>query len=347
MSFNRLLGHSRTIARLRAMAAGGRVPPALLFHGPEGVGKFLAAKEFAKALNCSGPGAAPGKKSGAEEDGGLFAPSPETQETPAEVSRPSGDSCGVCVHCAQTDRGAHPDVRVIDAEFQGFLLDEDARKQRTLRIDTVREFTRFVYQKPVLSPWKIFIVNDAHTLNRAAQNAMLKGLEEPPPGTVFILVASRKNLLLPTILSRSHAVEFGRLSDADAAGILELGGMPREEAAALGRLSGGSVARIAEVKRIKDRAAAAAGPNKIFRLVSGLPREPYLAREEAKLMLDMLLAGARKDWLARPQGSAASDRAALIRKLLKYRRFLDQNVSHGLTLEAALLECDKFAITLG
>ena len=71
-----------------------------------------------------------------------------------------------------------------------------------------------------------------------------------------------------------------------------------------------------------------------------------MAREDAKLMLDMLLVSARKAWLAQPRGKPASAHAALIRKLLEYRRFLNQNVSHGLVLEAALLESDKLSVTL-
>jgi len=314
------------------------VPPALLFHGPEGVGKFLAASEFAKAINCTGPAVS--------EDAadGLFSePPPAAQPAP---EGPSADACGACVSCSQADKGVHPDLRVIDSRFQGLLLDEDEQKQRTLRIDTVREFTRYVYQKAILSKWKVFIVNDAHTLNNQSQNAMLKVLEEPPPFNLFILVAAKKNLLIPTILSRSCAVEFSRLSQEEVSGVLTRGGMDPEEARTLGGLSGGSVRKAMDIKKVRDRiAGAAAGPRGVFRLVSGLPREPYLAREEAKLMLDMLLVSARKEWLSRPP-LPSSPHAALIRKLLEYRRYLNQNVSHGLVLEAALLECGKMSITL-
>jgi len=63
-------------------------------------------------------------------------------------------------------------------------------------------------------------------------------------------------------------------------------------------------------------------------------------------MLDILLLSARKKWLAQPPGKSASAHAALVRKLLDYRRFLNQNVSHGLVLEAALLESDKLSVAL-
>jgi DNA polymerase III delta prime subunit len=354
MSFKDILGHESAVNRLKALITGGRVPPALLFHGPEGIGKFRAAMEFAKALNCTHLYPASGHLYPAsghslpEEpaaENGLFGAAPTERRAP---DGDPGDCCGVCVSCSQADRSVHPDIRVIDSEFQGFLLDEDAQKQKILRIDTVREFTRYVYQKAILSKWKVFVVNDAHTLNNQAQNAMLKVLEEPPPDNLFILVAAKKNLLLPTIVSRSCAVEFKRLSPASVAEILVREGMTRDEASALGGLAGGSIKKAGDIKKIRDRlsGAAVSGPRGIFKLVSGLPREPYMAREEAKLLLDMLLASARKSWLTLPPGTNASAHAALIRKLLGYRRFLNQNVSHGLTLEAALLECDKLSISL-
>ena len=340
MSFKSILGHESTIKKLKALAAGGRVPPALLFYGPEGTGKFLAAKEFAKALNCTHTL----PEEPAAEDG-LFGAGPK--EPVPSVGEP-GDACDKCVSCSQIEKNVHPDVRVIDSEFQGLLLDEDSQKQKTLRIDTVREFTRYVYQKAILSPWKVFIINDAHTLNTNSQNAMLKILEEPPPGTIFILVAAKRNLLLPTIISRSCAIEFNRLSPAAVEELLERGGMTLDEASALSELSGGSVKKARDIKKVRDRLAGitSTGSQKIFKLVSSLPREPYMAREEAKIMLDILLLSARKKWLAQPAGKSASAHAALVRKLLGYRRFLNQNVSHGLVLEAALLESDKLSVAL-
>jgi len=349
MSFKSILGHEGTINKLKALTAGGRVPPALLFYGPEGIGKFLAAKEFAKALNCTGPDESlKNKEQKLKEEIDLFAVPVPAPHPSSSIPHTSGDACDRCVSCSQIDKGVHPDVRVIDAEFQALLMDENSQKQKTLRIDTVREFTRYVYQKPILSAWKVFIINDAHTLNTNSQNAMLKILEEPPPGTIFILVAAKRNLLLPTIISRSCAIEFNRLSSAAVEELLERGGMTLDEASALSELSGGSVKKAGDIKKVRDRLAAitAAGSQKIFKLVSSLPREPYMAREEAKIMLDMLLVSARKKWLAQPPGKKASEHASLVRKLLDYRRFLNQNVSHGLVLEAALLESEKLSVAL-
>jgi hypothetical protein len=108
------------------------------------------------------------------------------------------------------------------------------------------------------------------------------------------------------------------------------------------------VKKAGDIKKISARLAGitSSGPTRIFKLISGLPREPYMAREEAKLMLDMLLVSARRTWLDQKPGRTAATHAALVRKLLEYRRYLNQNVSHGLVLEAALLESDKFSVSL-
>lgn len=340
MSFAKILGHAKNIARLKALVASGRVPPALLFCGPEGTGKFLVAQEFAKALNCTHK---PAEEKPAEEN--LFGAAPSA--APA-AGAPMDDACDNCVSCLQIDSGAHPDVRVIDAEFQGFLRDEGTDKQQALRIDTVREFSRYVYQKTMLSPWKVFIINDAHTLRTEAQNAMLKILEEPPERTVFLLVAAKKSSLLATIISRSYALDFKELSAADVEELLERSGLPLDEAARLSELSGGSVKNAADIKRVRERLAAVPpGPDAPFRLAAALPRkEAYLARAEVKIMLDMLILAARKKWLAAGREQGAARFAVLIRKLLTFRKYLNQNVSHALVLEAALLESEKLSVSL-
>ena len=352
MSFSSILGQDKTVKRLRALIEAGRVPPALLFHGAPGTGKFLTALEFAKALNCSH--AAHREKPPAPplpDENDLFAaaapapaPPPAPEPEPALHTDPS-DSCGACLSCLQAASGAHPDIRVVDTAFQAALLDE--AESANLKIDTMRELTRWAQQKPMLSSWKVFIVRDAEAMVPQAQNALLKTLEEPPPGTVVILTASKKTALLPTILSRSCVIEFGRLPDASLKTILVAQGAEPAQAAALAGMAAGSLEKAADAGAfLKQVSSLRPGdPAKIFKFAAGLPRDSHKAREEVKMLLDLLLAKTRAAW-SPAAGPAKARFTALLRRTLELRRMADRNVSYYLLLETALLESERAGIKI-
>ena len=353
MSFSNILGQDKTVKRLRALILSGRVPPAMIFHGAPGTGKFLAALEFAKALNCSHTAhrekpAAPA----APDPDDLFAaaapapaPAPEPEQAPAQAHTDRSDSCGACLSCLQAASGAHPDIRIVDTEMQAAFLDE--AETTNLKIDTLREMTRWAQQKPMLSAWKVFIVRDAEAMVTGAQNAILKTLEEPPPGTVVILTVSRKTALLSTILSRSCMIEFGLLPRQAARSLLEAQGADASEAAALAALGGGSLEKSAEAGAFLKRVSALrpGDPSKAFKFTAGLPRDSHKAREEVRTLLDLLLARAREDWRA-AEGPDKSRLTALLRRTLDLRRMADRNVSYALLLETALLEGERAGIKL-
>lgn len=351
MSFSSILGQDKTVKRLRALIGSGRVPPALLFHGAPGTGKFLTALEFAKALNCSHtahrerPPAPP-----PPDENDLFAvaapaPAPEPEPEPVQTHSDTSDPCGACLSCLQAASGAHPDIRVVDTAFQAALLDE--AESANLKIDTMRELTRWAQQKPMLSPWKVFIVRDAEALLPQAQNALLKTLEEPPPGTLVILTVSKKTSLLSTILSRSCLVEFGRLPDASLRTILQAQGTEPSQAAALAGMAAGSLEKAADAAAfLKQVSSLRPGdPAKIFKFSAGLPRDSHKAREEVKTLLDLLLAKTRAAW-SPATGPVKARFTALLRRTLDLRRMADRNVSYQLLLETALLESEKAGIKL-
>jgi len=353
MSFSSILGQDKTIKRLRALIESGRVPPAMIFHGAPGIGKFLAAMEFAKALNCSHvahrerPAAPP-----PPDENDLFAmaapapaPAPEPEPEPAQVHSDPSDSCGTCLSCLQAASGAHPDIRVVDTAFQAALLDE--AESSNLKIDTMRELTRWAQQKPMLSQWKVFIVRDAEALMPGAQNALLKTLEEPPPGTLVILTVSKKTSLLSTILSRSCLVEFGGLPSASLRTILQAQGADPDQAASLASLGAGSLEKAAEAGAFLKRVSALrpSDPSRVFKFSAGLPRDSHKAREEVKTLLDLLLAKTRAAWSA-AGGPAKTKFTALLRRTLELRRMADRNVSYQLLLETALLESERAGIKI-
>jgi len=111
-----------------------------------------------------------------------------------------GDACGVCPDCRQIARRVHPDVLLIEAE------------KNQIKIDQIRELHHYLGFAPLSGRFKVVIINDAHLLNAAAANALLKTLEEPPAQTLFMLVTHRQQLLLPTITSRCISLSFKPLS---------------------------------------------------------------------------------------------------------------------------------------
>lgn len=196
--FDAVIGQERAVSQLGDAMASGRLHHAWIFHGPEGVGKFTAALSWAALL--LDPTAAIGLTGGFGCD-----PESKTQQLLAA--------------------GTHPDLHVVRKELARFSTDAKTRDSKLATIP------KAVVEKHLIEPasvapvmrtgslaGKVFIVDEAELLDRSAtnaptQNAILKTLEEPAPGTVIILVTSSEDRLLPTIRSRCQRVAFGPLED--------------------------------------------------------------------------------------------------------------------------------------
>jgi DNA polymerase-3 subunit delta' len=187
-----ILGQSQALDVLQAALRSGRVHHAFIFHGPVGVGKFTAAKAFAKVLLCHDP----------QHDlaGNVIA-------------------CAACESCRlagenSADTKAHPDLHIINKELARYSDDRATRERKliSISIDLIRDnLIEPAYRSSNMRHGKVFIVDEAELLAygaNAAQNAMLKVMEEPPEGTYFILVTSSEDKLLPTIRSRCQRVAF-------------------------------------------------------------------------------------------------------------------------------------------
>ena len=111
----------------------------------------------------------------------------------------AGDACGHCASCRQAQAGSHPDQRTVAPEEPGKMI----------KIDAIRDLTG----KSVLSAqdgaYRVFLIQPAEAMNRAAANALLKTLEEPSSRTVLILVSSHQTRLAATIRSRCQVLKFG------------------------------------------------------------------------------------------------------------------------------------------
>ena len=114
-----------------------------------------------------------------------------------------------CKSCICFESNNHPDIQILNLDGE------------TLKINTIREMIQNIYEKPILSNKKIYIINDSDKMTKEAQNSLLKTLEEPPEYAVIILIASNLNLLLNTIKSRCTKIVFEDLSQNEIEEILK------------------------------------------------------------------------------------------------------------------------------
>lgn len=203
MGFDQFLGNERIVAALRRMLRRGRVPHAMLFCGPRGIGRYTLSVMFAQAANCE---------------------------------RLQDDFCGECGPCRAiarlrepaalieqglAERGESPDSATVERvplilethPDVWALVPDPVRRNRpaarpVLRMGQLRAAQRAAYFRPVARR-RVFILDSAQTMRWDYANIFLKILEEPPETATFILVAPRPEDLLPTIRSRAVTFRFG------------------------------------------------------------------------------------------------------------------------------------------
>lgn len=190
MGFDSFLGNAKAVDTLRAMLSASRVPGALLFSGPEGVGKKTLAMMVAKAINCErrGPG--------------------------------ESDFCGRCSRCLKADQmfvaGAEDLARrreLKDASRRGeglasFDLQLIEPITRYILIEQIRQLRAAAYSRPFELSYRVFIIDQAPAIHWQATDLLLRLLEEPPASSVLILICTHPYELRPTIRSRTLHVPF-------------------------------------------------------------------------------------------------------------------------------------------
>jgi len=119
------------------------------------------------------------------------------------------DSCGVCAACTRIARNVHADVLTVEPGETG-----------SMRVDQVRDAIDRTGYRPFEGRRRVIIFDNADAMLVEAQNALLKTLEEPPPSSMFVLVTSRPDVLLPTVRSRCQRLRFGRLAVAEVVSVL-------------------------------------------------------------------------------------------------------------------------------
>ncbi|HLZ92806.1 MAG TPA: hypothetical protein VKQ28_13920 [Candidatus Acidoferrum sp.] len=215
MSFAQFLGNERVVAALRGFLRSARVPHALLFTGPRGVGKFTLARMFAQAANCE---------------------------------RLDDDFCGECDTCLRiallaqpqtlidqglAERGESADAAtveriplVLQSHPDVWALVPDPVRLKSpvarpmLRVGQLRAVQRAAYFQP-MGRRRVFILDGADTMRWDVANVFLKILEEPPGSATLILTAPSPYALLPTIVSRCLQFHFAPLPQPDVERILQ------------------------------------------------------------------------------------------------------------------------------
>jgi len=285
MGFTEFLGNEAMVAALRGALRAERVPHAMLFTGPRGVGKFTLARMFAQAANCE---------------------------------RLKDDFCGECPTCQRigqlanlgdliaqglAERGESADAAtvervplIVQSHPDVWVMVPDPVRLKTpvvrpvLRIGQLRAVQRAAYFQP-MGRRRVFILDGAETMRADVSNVFLKILEEPPGSATLILTAPSPFNLLPTIVSRCMQFHFAPLPQAEVESILKAkGGLKPADIKLAAQLSEGSpglatemnveavVERRRAIVRILEHAARGQGYSQLFAATNQLAKDresPY------------------------------------------------------------------------
>ena len=296
MYFKDIIGQQEVIERLIKDAQQGTVPHALLFCGPEGVGKLQTAIAFARYLLCRDKGT-------------------------------GTDSCGTCPSCVKMDKLVHPDLHfvfpvinksktagrstisddeiatwretVLDRQYFGFedwlsAIDAD-NKQASIFVTESESIMSKLSLKSVEGGYKIMIIWHAEKMNQQCANSLLKLLEEPPAGTIFILTTDTPEQMLETIISRTQRIDFRRIPEREITDRLQGPGyqLDIETAQKIAHLSGGSWLKAISTLRINTES------EEFMDYFTQLMRLAYGRRlKDLKLWSDNIAGGGR-EWQKR------------------------------------------------
>ncbi len=223
MGFDSFIGNPQAVAAVREMLAADRVPGALLFAGPEGVGKKTLARMFAKAMVCE---------------------------------RGPSDFCDECPRCrkaeqmlaaGQEDLARRREIKESARRVEGLVyFDIQILEPLTKFILTeqIRQLRAIAYTRPFEFPRRVFIIDEAQTIHWQAVDLLLKVLEEPPETTRFILICPNAFELRPTVRSRCMRMTFQPVDQALIEDLISRErGFTGPQQALAARVAAGSVAR--------------------------------------------------------------------------------------------------------
>lgn len=241
-----VIGQHRVKGILRSALRSGRVPHAYLFHGNAGVGKDAMAMELARVIHC--------ERGGEEACGecGSCLRLARLQHSDVKFIIPLPRGSGEGKDDGPLDKLAASDLETVREQIARKAADPYHRitipRATIIKINSIREIRRDVSMGSADGRSKVFIIAGADAMGDEASNTLLKTLEEPTGECLFLLTTSRRDALLPTIISRCQEIRFDPLTEEEIAGALtDRNGVPAEKAALVARLANGSYTRAVEL----------------------------------------------------------------------------------------------------
>ncbi|HVJ79775.1 MAG TPA: DNA polymerase III subunit [Planctomycetia bacterium] len=241
MSLSPPIGHESALALLRRAAALGRLGQAYLFVGPSGIGKRRVARHLLQGLFCQ-------------------------RNDPKAL-----DPCGECVSCRHFLAGTHPDVVEVSKPPE----------KNEFPIAVMQDLCKALSLTPSVGTRRAAIVDDVEFFNDESANSFLKTLEEPPQGSLLILITSDEESVLATIRSRCQLIRFRPLAESEVVAVLkrvkpEIATPDAERLASLAEGSAGLALELASPEWQEARkmliAHLAAGPAPGFEIAKELQK---------------------------------------------------------------------------
>lgn len=305
-----------------------RMPHALLLQGRQGIGKGNFAEALAQYLLC-------------------------------EQSAEAQAACGTCQSCHWFLQQNHPDFRRIEPEEAATTAEDAAAdtkpgKKRQISVDQIRDLADFFGLSSHREGLRVVLIQPAESLNLASANALLKMLEEPPPGFLFLMVTHQPQRLLPTIRSRCMRMDFPVPGTAVSEGWLS--GQGIEHAAMRLAYVGGAPLQALDLddslqKRLQALHAMLGSAESMdpFAATALCIKEGLGNTVEAlsKWIYDLLsaaLAGEVRFHLQQVQALQALAKEVDLAKLLDYQRILDETRRHSLHPLNAELQLESLMI---
>ncbi|MCH5233083.1 MAG: DNA polymerase III subunit delta [Muribaculaceae bacterium] len=293
-----------------------KIPHALLFNGPSGIGKMMTARAFAQYIHCQKP--------------------------------VNGDSCGKCPSCLQHNKFNNPDLHFIFpvVKKDGVVVSKDLIDQWKIFLDKhsfmpVEKWSELInagnsqtniyvneceniLSVAALSTYqekkKIFILWLPEKLRQEAANKLLKVIEEPFEDTVFILVSNDASRILPTILSRTRRVNFSPLQENEIAIMLQSKGVSHKLSSDFAKISAGSLAKAEQYAFHPDEI------NEFSELFKNIMRAAYaLKAKQLKSLSDEV---------------ASFGREKIIRFLNYCNRLIRENFIYNMNVDALVAETE-------